>query len=918
CLRQVKAPGFDPKDPYAYKPDLEQLKKFMKNLSDKRNTRGRLEKDGPAVVSTIAEKGRQLIYALHIFGRHSYEKAVNSSIQTYVRKDLAPILSKLHRSKSVADHTATRDILQYLWMHDEHPFKHPQTRLNIALATLLVHYNGTRPGELVESSLHRLSGEGLTWEHIEFWLICDSNGRRLWGANIYELWRKGRRNMHSLAVIGHVREVSDRTKCPISLLFALGFARNVFATLTCPEDLEKIPTPAPGCAPHTLLLRPEMENAPVFQALERRGGHKKFSDNRMWDAGVLATMLKELGHRAGYEEPVTPYSFRRGFANEHDKKVPEALRKRLMGHTSVTAHTPYTAQICSVDTTGIMNNMDQEIELMRHLSCMRPVSGLSAKRGNLLARTVHGRSQTPPSNAARLFNSTKPSQTNKSVEEFDSDQCAGQPFSGYIEREPPSSELQSFLSCDAPRSRVIALLETSSRQETVPLAVMTRALLEVAMSDSQLHYPNVEPGDSLECKECGRTPGPKPDLERHNMHLLRCAGVTGTRRLRGELWEEALARDPACRWLGCDADLWWAEWTDHSAILDHFETHLRGQRSCKWDQCDAHEFDSEEALQRHLWVKHGIPLTDDYLCSPEYCFRCQTFVYKAADWERHCQYHLDNLQLECGLVVRTSVIIKAGYCPFCATDKALAPSTRYAQFTKSGPFMLHIRMHVRHADQTLRCPFDVCDTGLLDPAAFYDHIAEAHGIGFKDPTYSRTATAAAEAQRSITKYFRCKEPDCFSKFHSSKALLQHRVEAHDFSAYSCKLMRTKEMRCAMIFENSAKLTRHQTTHIKAVRLACSFPGCNYRTKGMRPMAVHMKSHEGDTPYVCQEQARGAKRSRCRNRFATAEELSTHVRSCHRAKSAKARVEMLTIDCGRADQVDMLYGSTFDDPMDIDP
>ncbi|KAK6399538.1 hypothetical protein LTR95_019419, partial [Oleoguttula sp. CCFEE 5521] len=288
-LRRLPAPGFDPKDPFVYKPDLQQLMRFMKSLSDKRNTRGKLEKDGPAVLSTIEEKGKRLIYALYVFGEHSYEKAVSSSIQRYVRKDLAPYLSKLHRSKSVADHMATRDILQYLWVHDEHPFKHPRTRLNIACATLLVHYNGTRPGELVESTLHQLSGEGLTWEHIQFWLICDSNGRRLWGTNIYELWRKGRRNMHPLAVIGHVREVSDRTKCPMSLLFALGFARNIFATLTCPEDLEKIPTPAPGCAPHTLPLRPEMENAPVFQALERHGGHKNFSNNRMWDAGVLAT-----------------------------------------------------------------------------------------------------------------------------------------------------------------------------------------------------------------------------------------------------------------------------------------------------------------------------------------------------------------------------------------------------------------------------------------------------------------------------------------------------------------------------------------------------------------------------------------------------------------------------------------------------
>ncbi|OQN96092.1 hypothetical protein B0A48_18338 [Cryoendolithus antarcticus] len=78
------------------------------------------------------------------------------------------------------------------------------------------------------------------------------------------------------------------------------------------------------------------------------------------------------------------------------------------------------------------------------------------------------------------------------------------------------------------------------------------------------------------------------------------------------------------------------------------------------------------------------------------------------------------------------------------------------------------------------------------------------------------------------------------------------------------------------------------------------------------MTEHMKSHEGDTPYVCHKQTHKAKRGRCRSRFATAGGLSAHVSLFHLADSAKDRDEITIVECGPVNEADMFFGRTFND------
>ena len=76
-------------------------------------------------------------------------------------------LSTKARPKSLADHGVARDILHFLWACDEHEMAHPRMRLQMSFAILLLFYTGARPGEIIESTQHKKSNEGLQYQDIK-------------------------------------------------------------------------------------------------------------------------------------------------------------------------------------------------------------------------------------------------------------------------------------------------------------------------------------------------------------------------------------------------------------------------------------------------------------------------------------------------------------------------------------------------------------------------------------------------------------------------------------------------------------------------------------------------------------------------------------------------------------------------------
>lgn len=82
------------------------------------------------------------------------------------------------RPKPLASSQVIVDLLHYLWACDEYEYTHPRTRLHISLSLLLLIFLGLRPGELVESSSHAGSNEGVRYKDVTFMAVLGTNGRR--------------------------------------------------------------------------------------------------------------------------------------------------------------------------------------------------------------------------------------------------------------------------------------------------------------------------------------------------------------------------------------------------------------------------------------------------------------------------------------------------------------------------------------------------------------------------------------------------------------------------------------------------------------------------------------------------------------------------------------------------------------------
>jgi len=52
----------------------------------------------------------------------------------------------------------------------------------------------------------------------------------------------------------------------------------------------------------------------------RKLDNKKTSADQIMSAGSVSSYIKQLGERGGYEDTITCYALRRGFANAHEGK----------------------------------------------------------------------------------------------------------------------------------------------------------------------------------------------------------------------------------------------------------------------------------------------------------------------------------------------------------------------------------------------------------------------------------------------------------------------------------------------------------------------------------------------------------------------------------------------------------------------
>jgi hypothetical protein len=107
--------------------------------------------------------------------------------------------------------------------------------------------------------------------------------------------------------------------CPIRFLLALALADEALDdhnTLGTFERRFIRETANSKCFP----IRKDKKNLPILRKVEGN----QISSTKIWTASSLVTFLKSLGERCGYQDPVSCYAFRRGFANRIEGNIPKS------------------------------------------------------------------------------------------------------------------------------------------------------------------------------------------------------------------------------------------------------------------------------------------------------------------------------------------------------------------------------------------------------------------------------------------------------------------------------------------------------------------------------------------------------------------------------------------------------------------
>lgn len=111
-------------------------------------------------------------------------------------------------------------------------------------------------------------------------------------------------------------DVGSACLCPLQQILALAIADRALEGVDTIEDLVTRHRPPPGQPYNTVPVREHMRDVPLLRYCSEANG---VDPTKIWTYYYLHGLLKKLGKRAGYSDPLLPYSFRRGHGSMLDR-----------------------------------------------------------------------------------------------------------------------------------------------------------------------------------------------------------------------------------------------------------------------------------------------------------------------------------------------------------------------------------------------------------------------------------------------------------------------------------------------------------------------------------------------------------------------------------------------------------------------
>lgn len=137
-----------------------------------------------------------------------------------------------------------------------------------------------------------------------------------------------------------------------------------------------------------------------------------------------------------------------------------------------------------------------------------------------------------------------------------------------------------------------------------------------------------------------------------------------------------------------------------------------------------------------------------------YCYRCLTWFQKPEEWTKHCQWHLENLDMSCEIRVNRYTLVHPGTCIFCLNDTRLPATARMDQWTSPGGLYEHVAYHLQSVSWPIACPHPMCDLEIHNHDQFNCHMIDVHSKGLHTKAFGmfpKQADGTSKYESALTK-----------------------------------------------------------------------------------------------------------------------------------------------------------------------
>ncbi|KAH0541585.1 hypothetical protein FGG08_003933 [Glutinoglossum americanum] len=691
---------FERRNPGATPHDLETAKRFVTLVA--RASEGRVapaatlsRRDGSAIkppsVVTVYYKWKMFICGWpRRPGNCKISRELTQSIANYINTTLVkkiPLCTDVRTRHFLTVHHFTV-LMEKMWQSEER--LHPRYLVQDFAALILFIYTSGRVGEYFESTCRRGSGRGLLYKHIDFAIFKNERGEA-------ELAIRAIRDAKGMTNTPHKRPqhamYEDMTPLfanPVLPVLAIALADGVFKDYTTFEEIFAIPPPADGSL-HHLEIHKDKQDLPFFRVISCSGPTGKIQS-----ASSFSSRLTGLGHRAGYRENIMVHDIRReALIKADDNGYSIAERMKFAGHKNPdTFSESYMSQMSTVDGQSSYWGCERRtihIDIFRGLSLhhhpqllqslpaklqadleSRPdfvalnseIESLSAKAttADEQQRARDRRSELYWRRRQLLVTELRKCQKNQSLN------LASAHETDLFIRPPTYFDRVRFL--DPPRDRLASSLFFNAPLRGEEGRASLRDLIALCKENPKVGYrPSLQP-------KMGRCPVAKCGLQMDRFVIE--------------------APRPASRI--CNAD------RSFSPITNSMSPNRR------WS---------------HIYKCHQEDLEGKYSFA-QLCFQCDEWITVRAEWQDHCQRHLDKpetLPVQCDILTYCRTIATAGFCHFCLFDLNKPATERMHQWVHSQTWTDHVNAHFQElklghpseqeGGKALECPDPRC-VGAFD------------------------------------------------------------------------------------------------------------------------------------------------------------------------------------------------------------